>query len=302
MGITTRGATTMQARARQGVAAVPLVRGRRRVLSRLNVSLVLGTALLAAILVVTLFAPLITWNGPNQTFPGMSLMPPDREFLLGTDSIGRDVFARVAYGGRVSLLVAVPSVALALVLGLALGLPAGYLGGRVDQVIMRVLDVLFAFPAILLAISMVAILGASVRNLVITIGVIYMPRMARIVRAPTMAVRERDFVEAARALGVKDQRIVLRHILPNVASPVIVEVSLALGQVILTETALSFLGLGPPPPDPSWGAMLSESRQFMEFASWTVFGPGIAIVLAISSFLLIGHGLRAVLDPRLRGR
>lgn len=269
---------------------------------RLNPGLLIGLILLILILIGTLGASLIAWHDPNQTAPGMSLMPPQREFIFGTDSIGRDVFARVLYGGRVSLSVAVPSVALALVLGLLLGLPAGYLGGRVDQVIMRLLDILFAFPAILLAITMVSILGASVRNLVITIGIIYAPRMARIVRAPTMSVKERDFIEAARSLGAPDLRVVLRHVLPNVSSPVIVEISLALGQVIITETALSFLGLGPPPPDPSWGAMLSDSRQFMEFAPWTVWAPGAAIVLATASFLLVGHGLRDALNPRQRTR
>lgn len=265
---------------------------------RMNPSLVIGLILLAIVLIGTLGAPFIAWHDPNQTYPGMSLMPPDRDFIFGTDSIGRDVFARVLYGGRVSLSVAVPSVTLALVLGLLLGLPAGYLGGRTDQVIMRLLDILYAFPAILLAITMVAILGASIRNLVITIGIIYAPRMARIVRAPTMSVKERDFVEAARSLGAPEFRVVLRHVLPNVSSPVIVEISLALGQVIITEAALSFLGLGPPPPNPSWGAMLSDSRQFMEFASWTVWAPGAAIVVATASFLLVGHGLRELLNPR----
>jgi peptide/nickel transport system permease protein len=295
-------ATSHTASAAAPLSAQARVHERPALLRRLNLSLSLGLVLLALVLIGTLGASLIARHDPNQTFPGMSLMPPQRDFVLGTDSIGRDVFARVLYGGRVSLSVAVPSVAMALALGLLLGLPAGYLGGRVDQVIMRLLDILFAFPAILLAITMVAILGASVRNLVITIGIIYAPRMARIVRAPTMSVKERDFIEAARALGAPDLCVVLRHVLPNVSSPVIVEVSLALGQVIITETALSFLGLGPPPPNPSWGAMLSDSRQFMEFASWTVWAPGAAIVLATASFLLVGHGLREALNPRQQGR
>jgi peptide/nickel transport system permease protein len=298
----TASMATSQTVAARSLSGHAQVRERTPLVRRLNLSLSLGLILLALVLIGTLAAPLIAWHDPNETFPGMSLMPPQRDFVLGTDSIGRDVFARVLYGGRVSLSVAVPSVAMALVLGLLLGLPAGYLGGRVDQVIMRLLDILFAFPAILLAITMVAILGASVRNLVITSGIIYAPRMARIVRAPTMSVKERDFIEAARALGAPDLRVVLRHVLPNVSSPVIVEVSLALGQVIITETALSFLGLGPPPPNPSWGAMLSDSRQFMEFASWTVWAPGAAIVLATASFLLVGHGLREVLNPRQQGR
>lgn len=273
------------------------VRGRR-----LNASLVGGGALFALILLLTISAPLIAWNGPNRSFDGLSLVAPGGYFLFGTDSVGRDVFARVLYGGRISLVVAFPSVALALALGLILGVVAGYLGKRTDAFIMRALDIFFAFPALLLAMLMVTILGSSVRNLVVTIGIIYAPRMARIIRAPTVAIKEREFVEAARTVGCSAPTIVVRHILPNIAAPIIVEVSLALGQVILTETALSFLGLGPPPPDPTWGAMVSQSRQFMEFAPWTVIAPGLAIVATTGSFLLIGHGLRILLDPRQRRR
>lgn len=270
----------------------------RRTRRRLNPQLALGLMLLLLILLVTIFAPLIAQHGPNTITTTGSLAPPQSGHLLGTDSISRDVFSRVIYGGRVSLSVAIPSVALALLLGLLLGVPAGYLGGKVDQTIMRVLDVFFAFPGVLLALVIVTILGPSVRNLVLTIGILYAPRMARIVRAPTMSTKSLDFVEAARSIGAHDLRIVLRHVLPNVSSPVIVDVSLALGQVILTETALSFLGMGPPPPAASWGSMLSQSRQFMEFASWTVLAPGVAIVITVSCFLLIGHGLRRMLDPR----
>jgi peptide/nickel transport system permease protein len=270
----------------------------RRTRRKLNPQLSLGLGLLVLILIVTIFAPVIAQHDPNAITMTGSLAPPQSGNILGTDSIGRDVFSRVLYGGRVSLSVAVPSVALALLLGLLLGVPAGYIGGKVDQVIMRVLDVFFAFPGVLLALVIVTILGPSIRNLVLTIGILYAPRMARIVRAPTMSTKSLDFVEAARSVGAHDLRIVLRHVLPNVSSPVSVDVSLALGQVILTETALSFLGMGPPPPAASWGSMLSQSRQFMEFASWTVLAPGIAIVITVSSFLLIGHGLRRMLDPR----
>lgn len=279
----------------------PVVTGsarRRRVWrQRLTPSLVTGVCLLLLVAVLTVFAGAIAWYEPNQTLPGMALKPPSSDNLIGTDSIGRDVFARVLHGGRVSFSVAIPSVALATLAGVSLGLIAGYFGGKVDIAIMRILDVFFAFPAILLAITIVTILGPSVRNLVITIGIIYMPRMARIARAPAMAVREREFVEAARSIGVSNLRIVLRHVLPNIASPVIVEISLALGQVLLTETALSFLGLGPPPPDPSWGAMLNESRMFMQLAPWTVLAPGGAIVATSAAFLLIGNGLRSALNP-----
>ncbi|MDQ3693850.1 MAG: ABC transporter permease [Chloroflexota bacterium] len=265
---------------------------------RVTPSLVLGAGLLLVVAGLTIFAPLIAWYGPNQTLPGMALQPPTAMNPFGTDAIGRDVFSRVLHGGRVSFSVAIPAVALATVIGVSLGLVAGYFGGKVDLVIMRLLDVLFAFPAILLAITIVTILGPSVRNLVITIGIIYLPRMARIARAPTLSIREREFVEAARSIGVSDFSILWRHILPNIASPVLVEVSLALGQVLLTETALSFLGLGPPPPDPSWGAMVSEGRAFMQLAPWTVLAPGAAIVVATGAFLLIGSGLRSALNPR----
>lgn len=267
----------------------------------MNPQLALGLLLIVIILVTTLFAGAISGQDPNTITTSGSLAPPQAGHLLGTDSIGRDVLSRVLYGGRISLMIAVPSVALALVLGLLMGVPAGYLGGRVDTFIMRMLDVLFAFPGVLLAMVIVTILGPSIRNLILTIGILYTARMARIIRAPILSVKNLDYVDAAHAIGSNDLRIVTRHVLPNALSPVIVEVTLALGQVILTETALSFLGLGPPPPDPSWGAMLSQSRQFMEFASWTVLAPGFAIVVTVASFLLLGHGLRQMLDPRRRG-
>jgi peptide/nickel transport system permease protein len=269
---------------------------------KLSPSLIIGTILLFLILIASIFAPLIAWHAPNETFPGMSLSSPELSHPFGTDSIGRDVFSRVLHGGRVSLLIAIPSVILALTLGLFLGVPAGYFGGRIDQLIMRFLDIVFAFPALLLAILVVSILGASIQNLILTIGIIYTPRMARIARAPILSTKTRDFVEASRAMGAPEARVVFRHVLPNSAAPIIVEVSLALSQIIITETALSFLGLGPPPPNPSWGAMLSQSRQFMEFASWTVLAPGFAIVVAVSSFLLIGHGMRQFMDPHQHRR
>lgn len=273
----------------------------QRTRRRMNPQLALGLLLIVIILVTTLFAGAISGQDPNTITTSGSLAPPQAGHLLGTDSIGRDVLSRVLYGGRISLMIAVPSVALALVLGLLMGVPAGYLGGRVDTFIMRMLDVLFAFPGVLLAMVIVTILGPSIRNLILTIGILYTARMARIIRAPILSVKNLDYVDAAHAIGSNDLRIVTRHVLPNALSPVIVEVTLALGQVILTETALSFLGLGPPPPDPSWGAMLSQSRQFMEFASWTVLAPGFAIVVTVASFLLLGHGLRQMLDPRRRG-
>jgi peptide/nickel transport system permease protein len=273
----------------------------KRLRRRSNIQLILGGSLLLIVLLVTIFAPVITTQGPNSISMTGSLAPPQSGHIFGTDSIGRDVFTRVVYGGRVSLMIAIPSVALALALGMLLGVPAGYFGGKIDQIIMRVLDVLFAFPGVLLAMVIVTILGPSVRNLILTIGILYSARMARIVRAPILSVRRLEYVEAAHSIGSRNLRVILRHVIPNASSPIIVDVTLALGQVILTETALSFLGLGPPPPDPSWGAMLSQSRQFMEFASWTVLAPGFAIIVTVAAFLLLGHGLRQMLDPRRRG-
>lgn len=270
-----------------------------RVLKKgVSMELLVGVILLAVVVFITVFASWIARYGPNEIIPGMSLQEPSSSFYFGTDSIGRDVFSRVIHGGRVSLRVAVAAVSLATVFGLIIGLPAGFFGGKLDTITMRLLDVLFAFPAILLAITIISIFGSSLVVLSITIGVLYMPRMARIVRAPTMSVIQTEYIEAARAIGGSNARLIFRHVLPNVISPVIVEISLALGQVILTETALSFLGLGVPPPSPTWGAMLSESRAFMSIAPWTVWAPGIAIILAIASFLLLGHGLRHLLSPR----
>ena len=215
---------------------------------------------------------------------------------LGTDSIGRDVLSRLIVGGRTTLLITIIAVFLALAAGLVLGLLSGYLGGMVDEIIMRVLDVVFAFPVFLLAIAVVAALGPTVPNLILTIAIVYTPAMARVVRGPVLSVKEWDHVEAARSVGVSELRLVLRHVLPMVISPIVVATSLTLSHTIFTVTALSFLGLGPPPPDPNWGGMLSEARQFMELAPLTVVGPATAIVFATLTFIVLANGLREVLD------
>lgn len=254
-----------------------------------------GLAMLAAMLVLTIFAPLIAPYSPSATSPD-SLAPASAAHWLGTDSIGRDVLSRLIVGGRTTLLITVSAVLIALVAGLILGLAAGYLGGRTDEIIMRLLDVVFAFPVLLLAIAVVAALGPSVPNLILTIAIVYTPAMARVVRAPVLSVKQWDHVEAARSVGMSEMRLVLRHILPIVVSPILVATSLTLSQTIFTVTALSFLGLGPPPPDPNWGGMLSEARQFMELAPLTVVGPALAIVFATLTFIIIANGLREVLD------
>lgn len=254
-----------------------------------------GLAMLAAMLVLMIFAPLIAPYNPSATSPD-SLAPASAAHWLGTDSIGRDVLSRLIVGGRTTLLITVSAVLIALVAGLILGLAAGYMGGRTDEIIMRLLDVVFAFPVLLLAIAVVAALGPTVPNLILTIAIVYTPAMARVVRAPVLSVKQWDHVEAARSVGMSEMRLVLRHILPMVVSPILVATSLTLSQTIFTVTALSFLGLGPPPPDPNWGGMLSEARQFMELAPLTVVGPALAIVFATLTFIIIANGLREVLD------
>lgn len=255
----------------------------------------LGLAMLALMLIVTLFGPLIAPYDPSATSPN-SLAPASAEHWLGTDSIGRDVLSRLIIGGRTTLFITAVAVCLALVAGLILGLTAGYLGGGVDQTIMRVLDVIFAFPVFLLAIAVVAALGPTVPNLILTIAVVYTPILARVVRAPVLSIKRWDHVEAARSVGASEFRLVTRHILPLAISPILVQVSLTLANTIFTVTALSFLGLGPPPPDPNWGGMLANSRQFMELAPLTVIAPAGAIVFATLTFIVLANGLREMLD------
>jgi peptide/nickel transport system permease protein len=269
--------------------------GRRLRLTSGQLLLCLGIAMLAVLIVVTVLAPLIAPFDPSKTSPD-SLAGPSAQHWLGTDSIGRDVLSRLIVGGRTTLLITTIAVFLALAAGLVLGLLSGYLGGMVDEIIMRVLDVVFAFPVFLLAIAVVAALGPTVPNLILTIAIVYTPAMARVVRGPVLSVKEWDHVEAARSVGVSELRLVLRHVLPMVISPIVVATSLTLSHTIFTVTALSFLGLGPPPPDPNWGGMLSEARQFMELAPLTVVGPATAIVFATLTFIVLANGLREVLD------
>ncbi|HYK99130.1 MAG TPA: ABC transporter permease, partial [Candidatus Acidoferrales bacterium] len=228
------------------------------------------------------------------------LAAPSLAFPFGTDALGRDLFSRVLFGARLSMQVAVLSVAAATLIGTALGLVAGYTGGLIDLVIGRVTDVFFAFPAILLALGIVAALGPDPRNVVIAIAVVYTPIFVRIVRGPVLALKAREFVEAARAVGATRIRIVLRHIVPNLLSTLIVQVSLALSWAVLTEGALSFLGLSAQPPAPSWGVMLNEGRQYLEFATHLAIFPGLAIMIAVLGFNLLGDGLRDALDPQHR--
>jgi len=228
------------------------------------------------------------------------LAAPSAAFPFGTDPLGRDLFSRVLFGARLSMQVAVLSVAGATIAGGVLGLVSGYLGGIVDLAIGRVMDVFFAFPAILLALGIVAALGPDPANVIIAIAVVYTPIFMRVVRGPVLALKAREFVEAARAIGATRMRIVVRHIVPNLLSTLIVQVSLALSWAVLTEGALSFLGLSAQPPAPSWGVMLNEGRQYLEFATHLAIFPGLAIMVAVLGFNLLGDGLRDALDPQRR--
>jgi peptide/nickel transport system permease protein len=259
-----------------------------------------GAAIVALYAAMSVLAPVVAPHDPVRMMPGHALTGPSAQFPLGTDEFGRDILSRVLHGSRVSLFIATTSVGIALVLGTTVGVAAGLQGRRVDNVLMRLTDVIFAFPAILLALFVVAILGPEARHVVLAIGLVYAPQFARVARAAVLATRHLEYVEAARALGASGLRVVARHILPNISAPVIVQVSVTLSLAILTESALSFLGLGTQPPAPSWGSMLSTARRFMELAPWVAIFPGAAIMIVVLGFNLLGDGLRDLLDPRLR--
>ncbi|HAJ35423.1 MAG TPA: hypothetical protein DCL15_06995 [Chloroflexi bacterium] len=265
-----------------------------------NWSGLLGLFLVTVYVTVAIFAETLALFPPNEQHPTDRLQPPGPVYRLGADEFGRDLLSRLIFGARNSLKVALTSVAAATLAGVTIGLLAAYIGGLSDNVIMRVIDLLFAFPAILLALFIAAVLGPGERNTIIAIAVVYLPIFARVGRAAALDVKDREFVDAARSLGAGHLRLIGRHILPNATAPIIVQVTLALSWAILTEASLSFLGLGVIPPAPSWGSMLSESRVLMELAPWTVIMPGLAIMFAILGFNLLGDGLRDVLDPKLQ--
>ena len=269
--------------------------------ARRDPATLLGLAIVLTLVGVALLAPCIAPYEANQG-TGVILARPGWDHPFGTNFQGRDLFSRVVLGSRNSLSVAFPSVALAVAVGLPAGMLAGFLGGRIDSVFLRVFDILFALPTILFAIALVAYLGPSLENLILTIAVLYVPRVAMVARGPTLSVKSREFVLAARSFGSGSARILRKHILPNIAAPVLVESSLLLSEALLTEAALSFLGLGVQPPNPSWGADLGKGRQFMELGAHQVIFPGLMIMIAVLGFNLLGDGLRDFFDPRIRRR
>ena len=259
----------------------------------------LGIILVLLYLAVALFASILAPYSPIEQHARDRLQEPSASYWLGTDEFGRDILSRLMYGATNSLRVALLSVVVACVLGTTLGMIAGYTGGLVDNAVMRVMDLFFAFPAILLALSIVAALGPGANNTIMAISVVYTPIFARVARGPVLSIKAMEFVEAAKSMGARHPRILLRHILPNTTAPIIVQISLALSWAMLTEAGLSFLGLGTIPPAPSWGSMLSESRKLLEIAPWMAVSPWMAIMLGVLGFNLLGDGLRDALDPRL---
>jgi peptide/nickel transport system permease protein len=276
-----------------------LARDAWRRLLRSKSALIGGTLLLVVVL-CALLAPLISPYDPIKTNQRTSLEAPNLAHPMGTDRFGRDVLARVIWAGRLSLPVGFVSVVIGAVLGVALGLIAGYYGGQLDAVIMRFVDLLLAFPGILLALAIVAVLGPSLLNLMIAVGISSIPDYVRITRGTVLSVKEREFVLAARTVGSRSGAIILRHILPNVLAPLIVLGTLGMAAAIITGSALSFLGLGIRPPTPEWGNMLSEGREFLQHAWWVAFFPGLAIMVTVLAINLLGDGLRDALDPRMR--
>jgi peptide/nickel transport system permease protein len=262
----------------------------------------LGLLVVGSILFLAATADLLTPYDPDLQNYARIFQPPSATYPFGTDEIGRDVYSRVVYGTRVSLQVGVVAVAIGLVAGVLVGLVAGYNGGWVDDVLMRTMDGLRAFPALVLALAISAVLGPGVINVMIAVGVVNVPTFARLTHAQTLSVRERDYIMAARVVGVGPWRMMLRHIWPNTVGPIIVQASLAAAFAILAEAALSFLGLGVRPPTASWGAMLRSGYQYLSTAPWLSLYPGAAIFLAVLGFNLLGDSLRQALDPRLRGR
>lgn len=265
---------------------------------RKNHLAVIGGGLLAVFLVMALFAPLLAPYDPLAQDLYNRLKPPSLDHPFGTDDFGRDILSRVIYGSRISLRIGVVAVVIALALGTAIGLVAGYWGGVLDQLLMRLMDLLLAFPSILLAIGIVAILGPGLENAMLAIGLVAVPQYARLVRASALSVREMDYVQASRALGSGHMRILLVAILPNCLAPLIVQATLGLATAILDAAGLSFLGLGAQPPMPEWGAMLSNGRELIVRAPWVLTFPGLAIFFTVLAFNLFGDGLRDSLDPK----
>jgi peptide/nickel transport system permease protein len=267
---------------------------------RRHKGLLVGLGVLGALILIAVFQSALAPRDPTQIDIAFALLGPGAGHWWGTDQYGRDVWSRVVHGARISLTVGLISVGIAASIGTAVGLVSGFYGGFVDGLLMRLIDIMLAFPGILLALAIVSVLGPSLRNLMLAVGIAAIPVYARLVRGSVLIAREQTYVEAARAIGAPTGPILLRHVLPNVVAPIIVAASLGMGGAILSAAALSFIGLGSQPPTPEWGRMLSEGRDYLRDAWWIATFPGLAIMVTVLAMNLLGDGLRDVLDPRLR--
>jgi len=259
-----------------------------------------GLICMVFFVVCAIFAALIAPYDPYLMEPENRLSPPSPDHWMGTDHFGRDIMSRIIYGTQISLKVGVISVSIALFFGMLMGVTAGFYGRWIDTLLSRIMDIMFSFPEVLLALVIMAVLGTSLTNVMIAIGIVYTPIFARIARGAVLAIKDSLYIEAARSIGVNNIKIIQRHILPNILAPIIVQITLSLAFAILAEAALSFLGLGVEPDTPSWGIMLNEGKSWMEFAWWVAVFPGLAITSAVLSLNILGDGLRDAFDPRLK--
>jgi len=260
----------------------------------------IGLVVVAALVLVAFLAPYLAPYDPIEQNLSDRLLPPSREYIFGTDTLGRDILSRVLYGSRITLEIGIIITLIGGSIGTLLGIVAGYLGGKVDELLMRVTDMFFAFPRLILALAFAAALGPSLMNMIVAISVVDWPIYARLARAQALSAKREDYVEAARAIGAGTWRIIFSHILPVCISPIVVQVTLRLGDVILTAAGLGFLGLGAQPPTPEWGVMVSDGRNFIMNEWWIATFPGLAIMLVVLGFNLLGDGIRDIMDPRLR--
>jgi peptide/nickel transport system permease protein len=267
---------------------------------RRNRGALVGAGILLCLVAVALFAPQLAPYSPIKQELVIGLQAPSQAHLLGTDEFGRDLLSRIIFGSRVAIQIGFLAAVVALAIGVPLGLAAGFYGGVVDQIIMRTVDVMLGFPYLLLSMVIVAVLGPSLTNAMLAVGIVNVPQYARLVRGSVLAVREREYVLACQALGVSDQRTILRHILPNVLAPIIVQATLGVGQAIINAAGLSFLGMGAQPPAAEWGAMLASGREYILRAPWVGTFPGLSIFITVLGFNLLGDGLRDALDPKMK--
>lgn len=265
-----------------------------------NKTAIIGIIIASAVIIIAIFAPLISPFDPLKQNVFDRLTPPEMSHPLGTDVFGRDIFSRIMHGARVSLLVGIMSVVIGMTVGTAMGMLAGLKGGKIEGMIMRTVDVLMSFPNLILGLMVMAILGSGLIKLIIAIGLVMAPRFARVAHAPTLSIKETDFIDAANALGANDLRILLRHVFPNILGEVLVMATLWVGTAIRIEANLSFIGLGVPPPTPTWGNMIRNGMNYLTNAPWMSVFPGLAILITILSFNMVGDGIRDITDPKLQ--